>query len=732
MDGEKGRDLRRSSGKRHLRALSGHIAPSLSVLGNTVNGDGVEEEEGLERFKDVRGMWLSSNKGDGEISGSGTTGSGSEGDAGSLTRPPFTIVTTSAHHSRKKPKLQAKALDDCNAIDPAMVPRRLRSAINKRNSQSASPPMSDARKRHQHVSSGSQVSNINGSKKLKQIMSSDPFTKEEEEVAETLSSLASMAILPVPVVHTENGRSSEENSEAKAMSAALAVSKGEDAKSLLPCNINEVTNLSLKEADKAGPSMLEGVTVSGSQKFKPDMNGTAQSATKGTSLISGNEQVDHLTLRDAINPSKCTEASVHLLSGNGSSQPTQFDGPPGHNLENGIWPFGSVTGENKLQSFKPMTDGSLQNVHRQVITPSMQPGLLVAGQGHSAKSSSSKAAMWPDIACTSSSGPSTCKKTPAEKLPPLLVDKKQPWKKCAIHLHISHLIQNHQNIEKRCMFSLPPGKLDVKEGVSSSAQPANGSSVGPRNGITTMAMSGTDCSVIERNLHEPRTHVLVDKRFLQVQQAPASASAGAYPQPKPGCDFSSTSTTVDSNNPGNSVKLHGQFPVPFQVQHHTMFPFPFPHGPYTAAFPDQLAAVANQQMQLQLPHYMSSPLYGSHMVHPGMKHQHQHQHQHHQQQQQQQQMWQAHMAHYRQPKWQNGRPHDSLPPLLPSGQASSAPAAEVPAGAAYHHPPHQHQFLSIPLSMTTPSSNRQQQLDNGGFRPEGPIPMQLLCNVQHM
>lgn len=30
MDGEKGRDLRRSSGKRHLRALSGHIAPSLS------------------------------------------------------------------------------------------------------------------------------------------------------------------------------------------------------------------------------------------------------------------------------------------------------------------------------------------------------------------------------------------------------------------------------------------------------------------------------------------------------------------------------------------------------------------------------------------------------------------------------------------------------------------------------------------------------------------------------
>ena len=77
-------------------------------------------------------------------------------------------------------------------------------------------------------------------------------------------------------------------------------------------------NLSLKEADKAGPSVLEApITVSGSQKFKPDMNGTAQSATKGTSLLSGNEQVDHLTLRDAIDPSKCTEASVHLHSGNG-------------------------------------------------------------------------------------------------------------------------------------------------------------------------------------------------------------------------------------------------------------------------------------------------------------------------------------------------------------------------------------------------------------------------------
>lgn len=91
-----------------IRVRTYIIQNSFAVLGNTVNGDGVEEEDGLERFKDVRGMWLSSNKGDGEISGSGTTGSGSEGDAGSLTRPPFTIATTSTHHSRKKPKLQAK------------------------------------------------------------------------------------------------------------------------------------------------------------------------------------------------------------------------------------------------------------------------------------------------------------------------------------------------------------------------------------------------------------------------------------------------------------------------------------------------------------------------------------------------------------------------------------------------------------------------------------------------
>lgn len=51
------------------------------------------------------------------------------------------------------------------------------------------------------------------------------------------------------------------------------------------------------------------------------------------------------------------------------------------------------------------------------------------------------------------------------------------------------------------------------------------------------------------------------------------------------------------------MKLHGQFPVPFQVQHHTMFPFPFPHGPYTAAFPDQLAAVANQQVCYLIANY---------------------------------------------------------------------------------------------------------------------------------
>lgn len=83
--------------------------------------------------------------------------------------------------------------------------------------------------------------------------------------------------------------------------------------------------------------------------------------------------------------------STSLQFADRSSQPTQFDGPPAHNLENGLWPvillspnatiqkilwlnkwlilcyfqFGSVTGEIKLQSFKQITDGSLQDVHRQ-------------------------------------------------------------------------------------------------------------------------------------------------------------------------------------------------------------------------------------------------------------------------------------------------------------------------------------------------------------------------------
>ncbi|KAL0391895.1 UNVERIFIED_CONTAM: hypothetical protein Sradi_2412300 [Sesamum radiatum] len=76
-------------------------------------------------------------------------------------------------------------------LNHAPVPRRLRSAIKKRSRESITPPLPISRKQL-HMSNGVEILRVDGTKKSRLNMKQGQITKDEEEVAETLYSLADM------------------------------------------------------------------------------------------------------------------------------------------------------------------------------------------------------------------------------------------------------------------------------------------------------------------------------------------------------------------------------------------------------------------------------------------------------------------------------------------------------------------------------------------------------------
>ncbi|PIN08934.1 hypothetical protein CDL12_18481 [Handroanthus impetiginosus] len=88
----------------------------------------------------------------------------------------------------KKYKLQEKLLNDCGAVNFALVPRKQRSATKKRGCKSIVSPLLIPKKRR-HVSNGVE----DGAKKSRLNMKQGRvITKDEKEVAETLHALANM------------------------------------------------------------------------------------------------------------------------------------------------------------------------------------------------------------------------------------------------------------------------------------------------------------------------------------------------------------------------------------------------------------------------------------------------------------------------------------------------------------------------------------------------------------
>eukprot|EP00262_Sarcandra_glabra_P012072 TRINITY_DN3028_c0_g2_i1.p1 TRINITY_DN3028_c0_g2~~TRINITY_DN3028_c0_g2_i1.p1 ORF type:complete len:379 (+),score=74.07 TRINITY_DN3028_c0_g2_i1:1-1137(+) len=369
------------------------------------------------------------------------------------------------------------------------------------------------------------------------------------------------------------------------------------------------------------------------------------------------------------------------------------------------------------------------------------PGLPIGSCGgleHLTRSSSTKAAAGQASATGATEPCSIGNDVSMEKVPPVAVDKRRSWKRCASHVYITHLIRAYQSTEKNSRWPLPASQVSqskLKEGTKSGITVANDMTA-MRNAPNDIIASSTNGSVVERNSHEARIGILNDKRLLPDQQT--STASGMYAQQKQTCNFLSLSAGCESNNSGsNGLESSAQLHVPYlhSLVQHPIMPFSLPHPRFSSPYPDQLAAVATQQVQLQLPpQYLGNPYYGPHLGGHGAP-------------TQQQQMWAAQLAHYRPggltvSKWQNGKP-ESSPSLIPCGSAIIPPSPsslEVVGGAKYSPNPQQQLF-----AVTSSSSSRGKRHHHhhhhpssgyddggGGVCSEGSPHLQLLCNAQYM
>ncbi|XP_073006967.1 uncharacterized protein [Typha latifolia] len=672
MDKEKSRDVMRgrSSGSCFSPTKRQQMRRSSAIVinGNSNNGGDGEKNATMRWKKEkVRGSrWRSSNHKAVAEAGVGRGTEGEEGDA--FHSPPITSSTNSPT-SRKRVRIHGKISEDCDSVDPAPVPRKLRSAIYKQTSKSASPPLPDGKKKHQFSFDGMQEPSSNCGRTSKTGVLHGFLTKDEEDVAEALYELARMG----------NGNPEDQlDTKAASTSYAEGASKEEDAKLLLPCAANEVANLSAcleepsERTEMVEPPSLEQSAILSQSLLIVEQNPKGE---QKENLSSGNTMCFPNLLGSSAN-----------CSDNGEMKQKKSDLPQ-HRAD--IVLFGS-TGSDVVHEEQQARQTSENEAALHV-----RRGLPSTSHGHSAMSSPNKVTVCPDSdTCVAklsliNSGTTSCRK------------------KCATHVYLSHLIQMHQS--------------KSREG-SKPVFPATCETAGMRDGFNCTSSATSSGTFMKRKGDDARSHMLHNATYLPVQQSSTIHEAHVEQRMGMAYDFLSFSAGQGAtNNSGNRGESSGHPHSPFLHQHsphHPNVPFPFSRVPYTHPYPENLVSPASQQ--LRVPQYMGNPYYRPHMNLPGGS----------TKLQLQQQLWQSYLAQHSPPigydspsLWMSAQASLPIPPgtgghyhssntkrqqLLPDVPTSSSSAAK--------HQQDRYKHSGV--------------YDTVAFHQDGSSQLQLLCNAQ--
>ncbi|KAJ8494250.1 hypothetical protein OPV22_015971 [Ensete ventricosum] len=633
-DRQRSRDLMRgtsrasrlSPAKRQPIGFSSPTVSNDNVHSNS--GDGVDTNASMARWKDkVRtSRWrLNNNDSSGEVGCSR-----SEGEEANPIGAMLGSITTATLTSRKTVGLHEKVAEDSDIVDPASVPRKLRSAINKRSSQISPNEATVTKKKHHCTSNGLQMLYGDG-RRCKQSMLFDSLTKDEEIAIDALCTLSRMPPPCKQIPPQEWSRVSEDCHDIDATSGqCLEDIKEEDKNVLQQTTVCEVRSLSymekpLKETMKDGhtPSR-QPMAVCGKPTYDFNCNTTPEPGGH-IDPLSENEHPGNTpfrNLRSSLSPSGILP---HSCNGKRALQPTQYD---------------DITALPPCKSDMPLQNGdaasaSLGHEVQRAEHGSQSCAKLVYEEGaippHT--EASSNCAECPDLSTITARLASNGIDHPTKKV---LINVKSATKNCATHVVICNLIKSYQKKGKQrtVLLSSEEPKSRIESNLHATL---NNDISGLRSGSNSVTSAATNGSIVERNTHGGRNEILCSKTFMPAHLSSVSLEV----KQKQTCDFLSLSSggvasTSPNEHPGKLVSpfLHAQVP------HHSLMSYPFPRVPYAPPYPEKLAPAATQQAQLQGPHYGGNPFHGLIMDNTIGNIQLQ-------QQCQQRQIWEAHLANYR-------------------------------------------------------------------------------------
>ncbi|XP_057490067.1 uncharacterized protein LOC130776055 isoform X1 [Actinidia eriantha] len=624
----------------------------------------------------------------------------------------------------KRFKLPGKFFHDSKRVDYASVPRKLRSAMKKRNGESISPPLPSKKPRKD----GRKKSRPNEKQEDSEGSPSRPIlgliTKDEEEVVQTLYALAEM----FPNNDEKNSLDGETGKTQSwplpAFEDTIVSEKEEDSKSLCPSNTAEAANSSLLEVSAQDTVDIEPSIPNNIHLHTELGVALSQRNLQEMSMLSPIKPISGTPFYSSVGPSVQSEISI----GNGSKRPKHKEAA-------------ACDRKPEIEAAAVSSQHEIQYIlkERKTSGSALWPGLSsarsdVAGtQGPSLQSSSPTIPAW--LGITSSATPPSSLDNDAltDKDSKDPVARKKSWKRCSAHVYICRLIKVLQIAEKADR-SLP-AQLTPNEGskqvVLSTASNQNGVISGVNGAVSVHSIIGS----------------AADKKLLHDQQK-ASTTSALHTSLKQSFDFlclSAGGGGVEAPNSTNKVgdglepwtQFHGPFP-PSIPQNHAIMPFSLPPNHFSSAsFTHHLPLAAVKQVQIQPPTYLGSPILGPHHLGNSVQQQ---------QQQQQQWIWTAQQAaQYKPvglpaslvPQWQNGRQESSS--AIQYAQSIPQPSyssLEVLGPKYARISQQQLQLVAVTSSLPTARDKRQQHhnLSSGfegnvvGSLPDTALPLQLLCN----
>ncbi|KAF7829574.1 uncharacterized protein G2W53_011907 [Senna tora] len=488
---------------------------------------------------------------------------------------------------------------DCNRIHHVSVPRKSRSAMKKRNRESF---LLDSEK-PSHTMNGIESPKKYGIKKSKKQGStnwspittvSGPITKDEEEVVETLYALAGM--FPH---NCSNSRRPLVGESLPESSSVLQV-------------LQEGTKTAFEDSGgtAANPSLLERSTVEAAKTsfLSEIVDQELPDLPEGANILMGSVNIASKMNRQNVpllvgieNANKVDSSLARRLKKPRESLISHIERRPEMALEKAIGD--ECKQEQHMIKHRKKNEGS-------ALWPGLSPVASSGSHASFLQSAAAKHPDWLDAAICSSKKDLMESNSSGGKISEVVIHK-SPWKRCAAHVHIGHLIQSLQ-VPNTGMLMQQPNQSNhnpAQEGPKHESHMEVHDLKGMRNG--NFFAPEIVHSATMKNSHET-------KKRLSHHKLQAVPTPGAYDLQKQSFDLSLTAgggeveVNDGSKKVGRRLEPFSKLQVPYfhslAQQHDGLMSLPMLHSQHTStSYLDRASVVAPQ-----LPHYYCCPSSGTH------------------------------------------------------------------------------------------------------------------------